>query len=337
MKKILKLKLIYFITFFMIVSCATEKTALKPAAGKAETAEIIIGADKDDAEELYFSDIYISKDEFNYIAYAYTGGAAPDWSFINSSITGSTSLIGISMTDKNTLISSDRQGNISIYKKNDDNLQLSNKFKVKTENEVSFDAFCADKTFICLFSGLTDSLYFYPVPRKKSPSLIIKLYTEDTSFLREITDIDMKAGYIYLLDTENRVSIIDFVKRKFETDNYLKLSHPLRSLAVIQDKKNTSLAVSSPGSREIYIYPLSERYLMTEEKGFIKKAGITSFNYGTHVLVSEDGDIKYALESRLIDLSEHTAGEVRVTGKLNPDYPLDGGPELIMVSEVKRN
>jgi hypothetical protein len=327
----------------MIISCATENDVLKPASGKTETAEIIISTDKDDAEELYFSDIYISKDESNYIAYSATsdtgatgGDGGSGRSFINSSIIGSDSLIGISMTDENTLISSDRQGNISIYKKNNDKLKLSKKIKVKTENELTFDAFCADKTFICLFSGLTDSLYFFPIPRKKSPSLILKLYTEDTSFSREITDIDMKAGYLYLLDTENRVSIIDFVKRKFETDTYLKSSHSLRSLAVIQDDESSSLAVSSPGSREVYIYPLSERYLMTEKKGFIKTSGITSFNYGSHVLVSETGDIIYALESHLIDLSEHTKGEMRITGKLNPDYPVDGGPELIMVSEVRR-
>ena len=171
---------------------------------------------------------------------------------------------------------------------------------------------------------------------RKTPSEILKLYSGDTTFSRDITDIDMEEGYIYLIDTKNRISIIDCREKIFETEFFLESRIPLRAFSLIHDNGSSSLAALSPGTDRIYIYPLSGQYMMVNEKGYIKKAGISSFNYGTHVLVSDSGEILYALESSIIDLSDFTGREVRVTGKTVAGYPVDGGPEYLSVSDIRK-
>ena len=317
----------FFITLFIIVSCTTETASVKTAKPVPSVSEIYFNSDNSEAETFYFSDILKKNNTINYTAYSGT-------LFTDSTDIQDSDIIGMSMTDEKTLLTSDRKGNIRIYKKNGGNWKLTDSLHLDTEETVSFDAFSADSSYICLYSGKTDSVYFFSY--KEYPDFILKLLSDRIPFNREITDIDIETGYIYMLDTENRVSIIDYIKKKYETEFSLKSRTSLRSLSVIQDTDKSSLAALSPGSSEVYIFPLSDQYLMIKEKGYIKKAGITSFNYGTHVLVSDKGKILYALESRLIELSDFTKGEITLTGKLKSEYPVDDGPEFLIVSEAAK-
>lgn len=69
--------------------------------------------------------------------------------------------------------------------------------------------------------------------------------------------------------------------------------------------------------------------------GRIEPTGMTSYMYGSHVLVSEEG--RYALEP--FDGLDQSLGSfegkrVRIIGRLRDGYPVDGGPPLINVREI---
>ena len=321
------------INFFLIIlftaacfSCTTETASFKNVKEKGETAGIHFSSPDSEAEIFLFSDVIRKKETVRYISYR-------EKLFIDNTDISS-NVIGLSCIEENRVLTSDRDGNIKIYLKNNNIWEEEKKISLKAEKGLTFSAFSADESFMCLFSGITDSIYMYS--NSETPELILQLYTDDTEFNREITDIDLEAGYIYLIDTENRISIIDYREKRFETEFFLESRSSLRALSIMKDKDEISLAALSPGSGKVFIYPLSKQYMMIKEKGYIKKAGITSFNYGTHVLVSENGEVLYALKSSIKDLSKFTRGEVTITGILIADYPVDGGPEFLKVSDVKK-
>ena len=66
--------------------------------------------------------------------------------------------------------------------------------------------------------------------------------------------------------------------------------------------------------------------------GTIQKLGITTFQYGTHILKTENKT--YALKSGF-SLDPYLDKKVTIKGKKVAGYPLDGGPELIEVTLVK--
>lgn len=67
--------------------------------------------------------------------------------------------------------------------------------------------------------------------------------------------------------------------------------------------------------------------------GKIEKMGMTTYQYGTHTIVS--GQKTYALKSSNVDLNSFENKEVEVTGTKVSGYPVENGPELIEVSSVK--
>jgi hypothetical protein len=71
-----------------------------------------------------------------------------------------------------------------------------------------------------------------------------------------------------------------------------------------------------------------------ELTGTIEEQGITSYQYGTHLLNTRDHF--YALKSDAVDLNEYLNEEVSIVAEKIPDYPVDGGPEYLLVLEVKR-
>ena len=66
--------------------------------------------------------------------------------------------------------------------------------------------------------------------------------------------------------------------------------------------------------------------------GTIKKQGVTSYMYGTHVLVNETGKTLYALKSHRVDLDVYVGKRVTVCGELVDGYPIDNGPSYLDVS-----
>ncbi|MCZ4244341.1 lipoprotein [Pedobacter punctiformis] len=67
--------------------------------------------------------------------------------------------------------------------------------------------------------------------------------------------------------------------------------------------------------------------------GTIEKLGMTTFQYGTHLLKAENKT--YALKSDVIKLDDFVNKPVTIKGKKVAGYPLEGGPDLIEVTLVK--
>ncbi|MGB7842130.1 MAG: hypothetical protein WBL21_05025 [Salinimicrobium sp.] len=70
-----------------------------------------------------------------------------------------------------------------------------------------------------------------------------------------------------------------------------------------------------------------------EVTGTIEKQGITSYQYGTHSLTNDE--TFYALKSDKVDLDEYVDQRVTIIAEKISGYPVDGGPEYLMVLEVK--
>ena len=67
---------------------------------------------------------------------------------------------------------------------------------------------------------------------------------------------------------------------------------------------------------------------LCEIMGTIKKQGITSYMYGTHVISG------YALRSDLISLDDFIDRNVTIIGYKIEGYPVDGGPVYIEVTDL---
>ena len=66
-----------------------------------------------------------------------------------------------------------------------------------------------------------------------------------------------------------------------------------------------------------------------EVSGTIQKQGITTYQYGTHIISG------YAIRSSSIILDDYINKEVTIKGYKIDGYPVDGGPDYIEVEEIK--
>jgi hypothetical protein len=69
--------------------------------------------------------------------------------------------------------------------------------------------------------------------------------------------------------------------------------------------------------------------------GIIKQQGMTSYMYGTHVLVNENGRTLYALKSGRINLDPYVGRKVTVSGELINGYPVENGPNYLNVGSLR--
>lgn len=68
-------------------------------------------------------------------------------------------------------------------------------------------------------------------------------------------------------------------------------------------------------------------------QGVLEKQGITSYQYGSYTLESDDGF--YALSSAEVDLEPYVGKEVEIRATKIEGYPVDGGPVYLQVNQVK--
>lgn len=69
--------------------------------------------------------------------------------------------------------------------------------------------------------------------------------------------------------------------------------------------------------------------------GTIQKQGITTYMYGTHVLLDDNGRTVYALRSDNIDLNKYINRKVTIRGYLVNGYPIDFGPHYLNVKFIE--
>jgi hypothetical protein len=75
----------------------------------------------------------------------------------------------------------------------------------------------------------------------------------------------------------------------------------------------------------------------TTASGVIHKQGMTTYQYGTHTLVDDNGKTIYALKSKnsKLNLDNYIDKNVEIKGHKIIGYPVDGGPEYLEVTKVK--
>lgn len=72
-------------------------------------------------------------------------------------------------------------------------------------------------------------------------------------------------------------------------------------------------------------------------EGTVREAGITSYQYGTHVLLGESGNLLFALRSETVTLDDYVGQRVTVHGARVSGYQngaVEGGPDLLDVTRV---
>lgn len=69
--------------------------------------------------------------------------------------------------------------------------------------------------------------------------------------------------------------------------------------------------------------------------GTVKPAGITSFQYGSHLLYDSSGRLTHALASDEVDLGKWENRRVRLSGILKEGYPVDNGPPYVTVLSIQ--
>lgn len=70
-----------------------------------------------------------------------------------------------------------------------------------------------------------------------------------------------------------------------------------------------------------------------EISGVIQKQGMTTYQYGTHIIISNDK--QYALKSSTVDLNKYLKQNVTIIGEKIAGYPIENGPEYLEVVKVK--
>ena len=78
----------------------------------------------------------------------------------------------------------------------------------------------------------------------------------------------------------------------------------------------------------------SEEYTIVSD-GLIIETVASFYQYGTHTIETNEGEILYALTSNSIDLTEYNDMYVEIKGNLIEGYPLEGGPEYLEVKSIK--
>ena len=68
-------------------------------------------------------------------------------------------------------------------------------------------------------------------------------------------------------------------------------------------------------------------------EGVIKKQGVTTYQYGSHVLKTDDKF--YALRSKTVDLNNYIDQKVKLKGEKIEGYPVSGGPDFLLVKSVE--
>ncbi len=69
--------------------------------------------------------------------------------------------------------------------------------------------------------------------------------------------------------------------------------------------------------------------------GTLLPQGTTSYQYGTFILVDENGKTVYALKSDAVQLLNYKGKKVSLTGMLIEGYPIEGGPPYLDVLTVE--
>lgn len=115
----------------------------------------------------------------------------------------------------------------------------------------------------------------------------------------------------------------------------LTLSSVLLTACKVQKTQNTDTPSpkDTPVTEKITESKNSPLRKATRYIGKIQKQGITTYQYGSHILKTED--TFYALRSTAHDLNDYVGKKVKVITEKIAGYPISGGPEFILVLRIE--
>ena len=74
---------------------------------------------------------------------------------------------------------------------------------------------------------------------------------------------------------------------------------------------------------------------LLEFSGLLVRQGVTTYQYGSHILLSADSVSAWVLTSSVVDLEPYVGTDVTVEGLWREGYPIEGGPVLLEVVRVR--
>jgi len=86
---------------------------------------------------------------------------------------------------------------------------------------------------------------------------------------------------------------------------------------------------------ELLMIPLQSERIISAT-GILEKQGITTYQYGTHVINDSNSNTFYALSSNDIRLDDYVGLSVTVKGHTVIGYPLENGPQYLNVFSISK-
>jgi hypothetical protein len=78
------------------------------------------------------------------------------------------------------------------------------------------------------------------------------------------------------------------------------------------------------------------RYNTICKSGIFKEAGITTYQYGSHILTDAAGKTLLALDVKNIQPDSFLNKNVNIEGTYTEGYPIDGGPDFITLTHIEK-
>ncbi len=81
--------------------------------------------------------------------------------------------------------------------------------------------------------------------------------------------------------------------------------------------------------------PARDNTGVTTASGTVEKQGVTTYMYGTHVFLDDNGKTLYALRSDAVDLDRHVGRKATLKGNPVKGYPVESGPPYLDVKYIE--
>jgi len=219
---------------------------------------------------------------------------------------------GFTCVSPNTILYSDANGDVYKTQKNSKGKWEENHLFTAKHGKKPFTAMTADQKNIYFYSKKDNGIYRFNYSGKTEA--LIKINGIN------ISAIDIKSNYLYMLDNSGLIFLADYEQNKIEME-YMAEDHNIinTTLLVRQAKTETEIILNRNGIKDTLhygIYPLSSLHKMVLEEGYIKRVSprIAGCSY---VLSDSNGKIIFPIKSTLVDLETALSRKVTVIGMIH--------------------
>ncbi|MCP5514170.1 MAG: hypothetical protein H7A26_01755 [Spirochaetales bacterium] len=338
---------------FLLASCASTVKTVSPVIPEAVLTGYVLEIDEkpEFILPLYYSDIIsFPSDTGRFITYDGETGQYYVPGNVKAAAAGKENtlfeivpvsieegkLSGFSCTAKNEVVYCSTEGNV--YRNRKSSAGKWEEKKIFTADMQSgadkITAMAADEKNVYLFSREAAGIYRFTHSGKAEALIKLKYTAPDAKM--EISAIDIKSGYLYLLFDSGLILLADYKERGVEA-GFLPSDRDamFTFFTVRQEGSSSDLLLARKavkGIRSYSLFPLSSMHKMRIEDGFIKKTN-PPVSGCAHVLTDSSGRIIFPVKSTLVNLDNVIPGFITVTGMIQDS---DDGGKILVVSSVDR-